>query len=190
MKDRHVTYREIEISLVISAINILSILHEHLAVKNFCSRWFPQSLKKAVLDWQNTMAVLRKTFIRSSKVTNHEFMRMSPNKTTVHHVGPRRQAKSNESCFWKKHLEANGSLFLWQSWSCSDCYTWATLHGQFSVVHHNFFGEIRKMNKKSPVNVLCGHVSSCTSAQISAFSTGQIVELMGQPPQWLLLQGT
>ena len=38
MQDRHVTYREIEAFLGISSTNIHSILHEHLALKNFCSR--------------------------------------------------------------------------------------------------------------------------------------------------------
>ena len=69
-------------------------------------------------------------------------------KTTVHHVDLRRQVKSKESCLWKKHFEANGRLCFRQSWSCSDCSTGATLHGQFWVVHHTFFGEIRKRTRK------------------------------------------
>ena len=46
MQDRHVTYREIDATLSISSTSIHSTLHEHLAVKNFCSRWIPESLKK------------------------------------------------------------------------------------------------------------------------------------------------
>ena len=46
MQDRHVTYREIKASVCISSTSIHSILHEHLAVKNICSRLIPQSLKK------------------------------------------------------------------------------------------------------------------------------------------------
>ena len=46
MQDRHVTYREIEASLAISSTSKHSILHEHLAVKQVCSRRIPQSLKK------------------------------------------------------------------------------------------------------------------------------------------------
>ena len=38
MKDGHMTYRKIELSLGISPANIISILREHLAVKNFYSR--------------------------------------------------------------------------------------------------------------------------------------------------------
>ena len=39
MQDHHVTYREIEAFLGISATSIHSILHEHLAVKNICFRF-------------------------------------------------------------------------------------------------------------------------------------------------------
>ena len=49
-QDRHVTYRETSIHL---------ILHEHLTVKNICSRWIPHNLsiaqKKAVVDWSKEM---------------------------------------------------------------------------------------------------------------------------------------
>ena len=95
------------------------------------------------------MAVPQKMFIRSSQVTNHGSMRMSPKQNN----GPRRQAISNESYFWQKHFEANGRLLHRQKWACSDCSSWATLHGQFWVVHHNFFGEIRKTNKKRRIIV-------------------------------------
>ena len=38
------TYREIERTLEISGTSIHSILHEHLSVKNICSRWIPHNL--------------------------------------------------------------------------------------------------------------------------------------------------
>ena len=41
---RHVTYREIKLSLRISPTNIDSILHEHLAVKKICPHWIPHNL--------------------------------------------------------------------------------------------------------------------------------------------------
>ena len=44
LQDRHVTYREIEVTLNISGTSIHSILHEHLAVKKICSRWIPHNL--------------------------------------------------------------------------------------------------------------------------------------------------
>ena len=47
MQDRHETYREIELSLGIYSTSILSILHEHLAVKMNCSRWMPHNLTNA-----------------------------------------------------------------------------------------------------------------------------------------------
>ena len=64
MQDRHVPYREIEASL---------------DIKNFCSRWIPQTLKKGFVligvkkRRKNKMVVPQKTFIRSSHVTNHYY---------------------------------------------------------------------------------------------------------------------
>lgn len=39
IKDPHVTYRQLEASLGISATSIHTILHEHLAIKKVGSRW-------------------------------------------------------------------------------------------------------------------------------------------------------
>ena len=44
MQDRHMTYRKIESSLVISSTSIHSILHEHLALKKICSHWIAHNL--------------------------------------------------------------------------------------------------------------------------------------------------
>ena len=46
-EDWNVTYREIEASLGTSQTLIDSILHEHLVVKNICSRWIPHYLTEA-----------------------------------------------------------------------------------------------------------------------------------------------
>ena len=43
-QDRHVTYREIEITLGISGPSKHSILHEHLSFKKIYSRWIPHNL--------------------------------------------------------------------------------------------------------------------------------------------------
>ena len=43
LQDRHVTYREIEITLGIGGTTIHSILHEYLTVKKFFSRWIPHN---------------------------------------------------------------------------------------------------------------------------------------------------
>ena len=50
MQDRHVTYCEIEATLGISLTSIYKILHEHLAVKNICSRWIPHNLTETQKD--------------------------------------------------------------------------------------------------------------------------------------------
>ena len=50
-QNSHVTYREIELSLGISPTNIHSILHEHLAVKNFLLAESRIRSKKAIVDW-------------------------------------------------------------------------------------------------------------------------------------------
>ncbi len=58
-EDRHVTYREIEAYLGISMTSINKILHDHLNVKEICSRWIPHNLtnaqKKARVDWCKEM---------------------------------------------------------------------------------------------------------------------------------------
>ena len=61
MQDRHVSYREIEASLGCYHTNIQSILHEHRAVKNFCSRLIPHNLtivqKRIRVDgWKEKLA--------------------------------------------------------------------------------------------------------------------------------------
>ena len=59
LQDRHVTYREIETTLGISATSIHSMLHEHLTVNKICYRWIPHNLAiaqtKAGVDWSKAM---------------------------------------------------------------------------------------------------------------------------------------
>ena len=43
-------------------------------------------------------------------------------------------AKSNESCLWKNHFEANCRLFLRQNGSCGDCSNWKFYKITFSWV--------------------------------------------------------
>lgn len=46
-KDRLVTYREVQESLAIDMKAIHIILHDHLKVRKFCSRWIPQNFTEA-----------------------------------------------------------------------------------------------------------------------------------------------
>ena len=66
MQDRHMTYCEIEATLGISPTSIYKILQLHLALKNICSRWIPNDLKKAKkdarVDWCKQML---------KKISNH-----------------------------------------------------------------------------------------------------------------------
>lgn len=59
IRDRHITYSEIEACLGISSTSVQNILHEHLAVKKICPRWIPHNLKiaqnKARVDWCKEM---------------------------------------------------------------------------------------------------------------------------------------
>ena len=80
MQDRHVTYREIEQSFGNSPTNIHSILQTDLfsldqdQFDNFSKERFVSiGVKKC---WKN--AVPQNTFIRSSQLTNHGSVRMSP----------------------------------------------------------------------------------------------------------------
>ena len=69
LQERHVTYRETEITLGISETSIHSILHEHLTVKKnlleLDSTQFVNRSKKALVDWSKEM--LQK-YDRSTKV--------------------------------------------------------------------------------------------------------------------------
>ena len=47
LQDRHVTYREIDITLGVSRTSIHTILHEHLTVKKIILRWIPHNLSIA-----------------------------------------------------------------------------------------------------------------------------------------------
>ena len=82
-----------------------SRLLDYPVVKEICSRWIPQSFIKrltpigAKKSWKITIAVLQKTFARSSQVTNHGSMRLRPKETNSSQC-----AKFNESCLWKKSL--------------------------------------------------------------------------------------
>jgi len=46
-RDRHITCRNIQISLGINMKAIYTILHDHLSVHKLCSRWIPHNLTKA-----------------------------------------------------------------------------------------------------------------------------------------------
>ncbi|KAG5310828.1 SETMR methyltransferase, partial [Acromyrmex insinuator] len=46
-RDRHMTYREIQVSLGIDMKAIHTILHDHLNVRKLCSRWIPHDLTEA-----------------------------------------------------------------------------------------------------------------------------------------------
>ena len=87
MQDRHVTYREIEASLGISYISIYEILHEHLVVRNICSRWIPHNLKIAQKKGScrlvqrnvgNYKRAASKDVYKIVTGANHGSMRMSP----------------------------------------------------------------------------------------------------------------
>ena len=49
-RDRHITYREIQVSLGIAMKAIHTILHDHLSVRKLCSSWIPHNLTEV----QNT----------------------------------------------------------------------------------------------------------------------------------------
>ena len=72
LQDRYVTYREIEATLGISGTSIHSMLHEHLTVKNFFSRWIPHNLSIVLIGRKkcskNTIVVLRNTSMTSLQV--------------------------------------------------------------------------------------------------------------------------
>lgn len=48
LRDRHMTYREIEVSLDISFTSGHTFLHEHLNVRKICSHWIPNNMQIAL----------------------------------------------------------------------------------------------------------------------------------------------
>ena len=136
MQDRHATYREIQASLGIASTSIHSILREHLAAKMISSHWIPHNLtivqKKVRVDWceemlENAMAVLQKTFIRTSQVMNHASMSMSPERNNSPPCGPSKTSQIQRKLVVQKALQ---SLLLLQKWSCGDCSFSASEDGQ------------------------------------------------------------
>lgn len=196
VQDRHVTYREIEASLGISTTSIHSILHEHLAVKKVCCRWIPHNLtiaqKKARVDWCKEM--LKKFDRGASKdvykiVTGDEswiyayepetkqqstvwVFEDEPNPTKV--VRARSTSKQMVACFFGKTGHVATVPLEQRRTVNSEWYT--------TICLPEVFGEIRKANKRRRIIVHHDNASSHTSAQTSAFLTGQNVELMSHPP--------
>ena len=73
--------------------------------------------------WINTIVVPQTTFIRSSEVTNHGFVRMSPKQSNTPSCGSLKPSQIQRKLFVANHFEANGGLFLLQNWSFGDCFT-------------------------------------------------------------------
>ena len=193
---RHVTYREIEESLGISMTSINKILHEHLAVKEICSRWIPHNLtnaqKIARVDW--CKEILKKYDRGASKdvykiVTDDEswiyayeletkqqstvrVFEDEPNPTKV--VRGRSTLKQTVACFFGKTGHVATVPLEQRRTVNSEWYT--------TICLPEVFGEIRKTNKRRRIIVHHDNAGSHTSAQTSAFLTGQNVELMGHPP--------
>lgn len=127
LQDRHVTYREIEVSLGISGTSIHSILHEHLAVKKICLRWIPHNLtiaqKQARVNWSQKML---KKFDRGA--SKHVYDIMTGDESWIYAYEPEskqqstvclpRRAKFNKSRSCSKRFEANGRLFFRKNWTC------------------------------------------------------------------------
>ena len=121
------------------------------------------------------MAVLLKTFMGSSQMTNHGTVHMRK-KQQSHRVVLRRRAKSNDSCSWKKHFEADDRLFLRQNWVATvPLEHRRTVNSEWyiTICLPNVCGEIRKTNKRRRIIVHHDNASSHTTAQTSAFLTGQ-----------------
>ena len=138
MQDRHVTYHEIEASLVISSTSIHSILHEPGRKKLLFSLNHAIAQKRLVSIgekncWKNTIAVLQKLFMKKALQIVACFFGKTDHVTTV-------------------SLEQRTSVN-------SEWYTTMCLP--------EVFGEIRKRNKRRRINVHHGNASSHISTQTS-----------------------
>ena len=155
-----------------------SILHEHLTVKRFVlvgfrSIW--QTLKKNVRVVRKEKKII--TGVESG-IYAHE--PDTKQKSTMWAF----EAKSNVSCLWKKHFEANGRLFLQQNWSSSDCSTWAKLilSGTPQFLWRNSEKEQEKTNHCSQWQCKLSHIGSNQKRRIDGLSAAQ--RWLGT--QWLL----
>ena len=114
MHDRHVTYREIKASLGIS-FNIAWIPGRKKDLFSLKKRFVSIGVKKY---WKNMIAVLQKTFVRSSQVTNHGLIRMSLKQNNIPPCGSLKTSQSQRKLFVEE--AADGRLFLRQNLSCGD----------------------------------------------------------------------
>ena len=160
MQDRHVTYHEIEASLVISSTSIHSILHEPGRKKLLFSLNHAIAQKRLVSIgekncWKNTIAVLQKLFMKKALQIVACFFGKTDHVTTV-------------------SLEQRTSVN-------SEWYTTMCLP--------EVFGEIRKRNKRRRINVHHGNVSSYISTQTSGERRihGSSAVQSCLDTQWLLL---
>lgn len=196
LQDRHVTYREIAVSLDISGTSIHSILHEHLAVKKLCSRWIPHNLaiaqKQARVNWSQEM--LKKFNRGASKhvydiVTGDEswiyayepeskqqstvwVFQGEPNPTKV--VRARSTSKQMVACFFGKTGHVLTVPLEQRRTVNSEWYT--------TICLPKVFGEIRKTNRRRRIMLHHDNASSHTSARTSDFLSAQNVDLMSHPP--------
>ena len=119
LQDRHVIYREIEITLGVRGTSIHSILHEHLTVKKICSRWIPHNLsiaqKKARVDWSKKM--FQKYHRSASK---HLYDIVTDDESWIYSYGPENKQQST-----------NDRLVLRKNWTCRKRTTRTTQSSQF-----------------------------------------------------------
>ena len=179
MQDRHVTYREIEASLGISCTSIHSILHVKLAVKNISSHWIPYNLIKVQKRfvsigvkkcWKNTVAVPQKTFTRSSQVTNHESVRMSPKQSNSPPCWSLNPSQLLRKLFCKTFHVATVPLEHSRTIN-SERYTTICLPSE----------KFEKRTREDE-SLFTMAMRALMSAQISALLTGLNVEFMGHLP--------
>lgn len=196
MRDRHVTYREIEASLGISNTSVYKILHEHLAVKKLCSRWIPHNLtiaqKKARVDWCKEM--LKKYDKGASKniykiVTGDEswiyaYEPETKQQSTVwvfqDEANPTKVARARSTskqmiaCFFSKTGHVATVPLDNQRTVNSEWYT--------TICLPEVFEELRKNNKRRRIILHHDNASSHTSNQTIEYLASEKIEIMGHPP--------
>ena len=120
MEDLHVTYREIEATLGISSTSVYKILHEHLAVKQICSRWIPHNLteaqKKARVNWCKGM--LKKNNRGASKDV---YKILTGDESWIYAYDPETKQQSTVWMFQSEPKPTKMIAFFCENWPCRNC---------------------------------------------------------------------
>ncbi|CAH2014210.1 unnamed protein product, partial [Acanthoscelides obtectus] len=175
IENRHVTYREIEVCLMISNTSIQIILHEELGVRKLVSRWIPHLLteeqKAARVSW------CQKTLDRfNSGNSKNVYSIVSGDESWIYCYEPENK---RQSAVWPtKGIRSRSSIATIplneQRTVTADWYTIICLPKVIT--------ELRKSNPERRIFLHQDNTSSHTAQKTRQYLTKENVELLDHPP--------